>query len=85
MGLYTAFDLHSNNAYLGIIDENGKRLFKKKLANEREMIKTILLPFKAAIEGIVVESTYNWYLRQEVALVIVPNDRGESLGNLLLR
>ena len=25
------------------------------------MIKTKLLPFKAAIEGIVVESTYNWY------------------------
>ena len=61
MGLYTAFDLHSNNAYLGIIDESGKRLFKKKLPNETEMIKTTLLPFKAAIEGIVVESTYNWY------------------------
>lgn len=61
MGLYTAFDLHSNNAYLGIIDESGKRLFKKKLPNEAAIIKTTLLPFKAAIEGIVVESTYNWY------------------------
>ena len=28
MGLYTAFDLHLNNVYLGIIDETGKRLFR---------------------------------------------------------
>jgi transposase len=61
MGLYTAFDLHSNNAYLGIMDETGKRIFKKKLPNEVEMIKATLLLFKDDIEGIVVESTYNWY------------------------
>ena len=61
MGLYSAFDLHSNNAYnnnayLGIIDETGKRIFKKKLPNEMEMIKETLLLFKDDIEGIVVES-----------------------------
>ncbi len=61
MKLYTAFDLHSNNSYLGIIDENGKRIFKKKLANDSAAIKETLMPFKADIEGIVVESTYNWY------------------------
>ena len=26
MKLYTAFDLHSHNSYLGIIDENGRRV-----------------------------------------------------------
>jgi transposase len=61
MKLYTAFDLHSNNSYLGIIDENGKRIFKRKLRNDPAMIRETLKPFKADIEGIVVESTYNWY------------------------
>jgi transposase len=61
MKLYTAFDLHSNNSYLGIMDENGKRIFKKKLRNDPAMIRATLRPFKTEIEGIAVESTYNWY------------------------
>ena len=61
MRLYTAFDLHSNNSYLGIIDESGKRIFKRKLANDPEVIINALLPFKENIVGIAVESTYNWY------------------------
>lgn len=61
MRLYAAFDLHSSNSYLGISDENGKRVFKKKLPNDPARIKEALKPFKADIEGIVVESTYNWY------------------------
>ncbi len=61
MRLYTAFDLHSNNSYLGIIDETGKRVFKRKLANDPEVIIDALKPFKDDIVGIAVESTYNWY------------------------
>jgi transposase len=61
MRLYAAFDLHSSNSYLGISDEKGKRIFKKKLPNDPARIKEALRPFKADIEGIVVESTYNWY------------------------
>lgn len=61
MGLYTAFDLHSNNSYLGIIDENGKRVIRRKLQNDEELIVKVLNPFKSDIEGIVVESTFNWY------------------------
>ncbi len=61
MRLYTAFDLHSNNSYLGIIDENGKRVFKRKLANDPESILDTLKPFREDIVGIAVESTYNWY------------------------
>jgi transposase len=59
MGLYAGFDLDSNNSYLGIIDETGKRIFKKKLLNEPATIRETLRPFKADIEGIVVESTFN--------------------------
>jgi transposase len=61
MGLYTGFDLHSNNSYVGIIDEDGKRIWKKKLRNDPSLISEMLSPFKKDIVGIVVESTYNWY------------------------
>jgi transposase len=61
MKLYTAFDLHSNNSYLGIIDENGKRIYKRKLPNDPAVIIESLHPFKDEIVGIAVESTYNWY------------------------
>jgi transposase len=46
---------------LGIIDETGKRVFKRKLPNDPEMIFASLAPYKNDIVGIVVESTYNWY------------------------
>ena len=61
MRLYTGFDLHSNNSYVGIIDEGGGRLWNKKLRNDPDLILVTLRPFKKDIEGIVVESTYNWY------------------------
>jgi transposase len=61
MRLYSAFDLHARNSYIGIIDENGKRIFKKKLSNDPAAIRKALEPFKNDVEGIVVESTYNWY------------------------
>ena len=59
MRLYAGFDLHSSNTYLGIIDEDGKRVFKKKLSNDREVILNALAPYKDNMAGIVVESTYN--------------------------
>ena len=61
MELYAAFDLHANSSFLGIVDEQGKRVFKKKLCNDRELILEVLRPRKEAIVGITVESTYNWY------------------------
>jgi len=61
MGFYTGFDLHSSNTYVGIIDEDGRRIWKKKLQNDPCLIVETLKPFKGDIVGIVVESTYNWY------------------------
>lgn len=61
MRVYVGIDLHSNNNYLVIIDENGKIRFSRRLANDLNLILRILEPFKEQIEGIVVESTYNWY------------------------
>jgi transposase len=58
---YGSIDLHSNNHVLGIIDSAGNRLSIKRNANDLAAVKKALEPFAANLEGIVVESTYNWY------------------------
>lgn len=61
MELYTGFDLHANNSYVGIINANGQREAKKRLPNDLRQILQFLEPYRAHMVGIVVESTYNWY------------------------
>lgn len=61
MKLYSGIDLHSSNSYLAIIDENGKRIYKEKLPNDIRTIIERLSLYSGTIEGVVVESTYNWY------------------------
>ena len=61
MKIYTGIDLHSNNSYLSIINKEGKLLYSKKQPNDLEVILEILAPYYDDIEGVVVESTYNWY------------------------
>ena len=61
MKLYAGCDLHSTNNFWGIIDENGKRIFSKKLPNSPEKILKTIQPFKDDLAAIAVESTYNWY------------------------
>ena len=60
---YSAVDLHGNNGYYGIVDEEGKRVFKKRIPNDLPKVLETLKPFKEQIKetGIVVESTFNWY------------------------
>jgi transposase len=59
--LYAGCDLHSNSNLVGVIDGQGKRVFKKRLSNDMGWIREALVPFKGELVGIVVESTYNWY------------------------
>jgi transposase len=61
MKLYAGFDLHSSNNYLAIVDAEGKRVFKKKLHNDPDIILGELKPYRKRIAGIAVESTFNWY------------------------
>ena len=61
MQVYAGIDLHANNNYLGVVNANGKRIFKKKLPNEPETILHALDPLRQELAGIVVESTFNWY------------------------
>jgi transposase len=61
MELYAGTDLHSNNNYLGIIDQEGRKRYKRKLPNDPQVILEVLKPYREDLVGIVVESTYNWY------------------------
>jgi transposase len=61
MNLYSGIDLHSINSYVVIIDETGKRIFKEKLSNNIVAITEALSLYSGSLEGVVVESTYNWY------------------------
>jgi len=59
--LFGAFDLHANNNHLAIIDCEDKRIYKRKLPNQPDVILAELEPYKSSLVGIVVESTFNWY------------------------
>jgi transposase len=61
MKLYGAIDLHSNNNVTVLIDENDQVVYQKRLANDLSLIGEQLSPYASSVEGIVVESTYNWY------------------------
>ena len=59
--LYGGIDLHANNSVVVVLDEEDQVRYQKRLPNELEGILTQLAPFQAQLEGLVVESTYNWY------------------------
>ncbi len=61
MELYAGIDLHSSNCYLGIIDEQLEKVLGKRLRNSLPFIIDCLAPYKKNLQGVVVESTYNWY------------------------
>ena len=61
MELYCGLDLHSKNTYIGILDTDFKRVFKKRVSNNVDLILETLEPFRDQLKGLVVESTYNWY------------------------
>ena len=61
MKTYAGIDLHSSTNYTAVIDEHDYRHFGKRLPNRVDTIVSVLEPFKETLEGVVVESTYNWY------------------------
>ncbi len=61
MKAYAGIDLHSSNSFIGIIDEKDRRLYSKRHENRVDVVLKALRPFKRNLQGIVVESTYNWY------------------------
>jgi transposase len=61
MKLFGAIDLHSNNNVTVLIDERDEVVYRKRLPNDLRVILEQLSPYQSSLEGIVVESTYNWY------------------------
>lgn len=61
MKLYGGIDLHSNNSVIALLDEADHPVYRKRLGNDLGMILRELSAHQARIEGLVVESTYNWY------------------------
>ncbi len=58
---YVGIDLHSTNNYIGIIDQEDKRIYGKRHRNNLDEVLAALGRFKDDITGVVIESTYNWY------------------------
>ena len=61
MKLYGGIDLHSNNSVIAVLDEGDSVVYRRRLANDLELVVGELAPYREGIEGLVVESTYNWY------------------------
>ena len=61
MKLYGGIDLHSNNSVINLIDEDSNVIIKKRMTNNLLAILLLLEPYRDGIDGLVVESTYNWY------------------------
>jgi transposase len=58
---YSGIDLHSNNAVVAVIDDDDRVLYCKRLTNDLSLIVTALMPWRDELQGVVVESTFNWY------------------------
>jgi transposase len=61
MTLYCGIDLHSTNNVISVLNESDKPLFEKRLPNDLERVLLALAPYQDELQGVVVESTYNWY------------------------
>jgi len=59
--LYGGIDLHANNSVIVVLDEEDQIVYRKRLPNNLEHILLQLAPYRTALQGLVVESTFNWY------------------------
>jgi transposase len=61
MPLYGGIDLHANNSVVVLLNEQDQVIYQRRLSNYLPEILAPLAPYQADIQGVVVESTYNWY------------------------
>jgi transposase len=61
MRLYCGIDLHSNNVYVVVLDEQDRVVYRCRLQNDLGLILQELAPFAEHLVGTAVESTFNWY------------------------
>ena len=58
---YCGIDLHGNNNWVVIIDEQDRVLYSRRHANDLSRLLEVLAAHRSELSGIVVESTFNWY------------------------
>ena len=61
MKLYGGIDLHTNNCVIELLDENDVGVYQKRMGNDLPRILSELSRYQSAIQGLAVESTFNWY------------------------
>ena len=61
MSHYCGIDLHSNNHVVVVIDGEDKRVYEKRISNDLSLTLKALSPYQESLQGIAVESTFNWY------------------------
>jgi transposase len=61
MPLYGGIDLHANNRVVVLLHDQDQVIYQKRLSNHLPTILEPLNLHRDEIEGVVVESTYNWY------------------------
>ncbi|HZA28207.1 MAG TPA: transposase [Gammaproteobacteria bacterium] len=61
MKLYGGIDLHSNNCVVVVLDEEDRVVYGKRLPNELGYLLLELAPYRGRVDGVMVESTFNWY------------------------
>lgn len=59
--LYAGADLHGNNLYLSVCDEQGHELFSRRVKTDLEAVNKAMRPYWDRVEVMGVESTFNWY------------------------
>ena len=61
MTLYCGIDLHANNHVICVIDDKDKRILEIRCANQLELTLKALSRHKRRLQGVAIESTFNWY------------------------
>ena len=61
MALYCGIDLHSTNCWVSVLLAGEQVIRERRIGNNLQQILEFLEPFREELEGIAVESTYNWY------------------------
>jgi transposase len=61
MVLHGGMDLHGDNVYCTVMDQEYRPVYERRLPNELAAILAALAPYREHLAGVAVESTYNWY------------------------
>jgi transposase len=59
--MYCGIDLHSRDCWLAILDEDLGVVEEERVGNDLERVLAVLEPYRMDLEGVAVESTFNWY------------------------